>query len=362
MSTTKILARVVHTLNSLALPIASGLALLSCTTDDGSPPAGDTPAGDTSGATTNASETTAGPSASITTEGSGSTAPADTTDADDTQATQSASGSSSESTGVPLDPGPDFRERGPFAVSTTAGQHTTGGCNQPYDVFTPDGVATPPVVILAHGFQGNRASMVGWADHWASWGLVVVTPDLCHATILDADHAQNGADLVALAEHLGDGPVAFAGYSAGGLAAVLATAARPTTPVLVALDMVDSGGLGAAVAADIVAPALDLTAETAMCNSSSNGVPVFSAMNDHQIVRLVEADHCDFQNPGDSFCGLCAAPNDAVDPETIAATIRGMSAAALLWKLDVDATGAQWWTAGGPYFDALFTDGLVVAL
>lgn len=338
------------------LVITFSLAVASCTASDDS--------GQGTGATTSTDSTGSSSAAPVDT---GTTAPADTTtlettNAETSTATTTGDSTSDESTGVPTEPGPDFRERGPFVVTTTPGQHMTGGCNQAYDVFTPDGAASPPTVILAHGFQGNRASMVGWADHWASWGVVVVTPNLCHATIVDADHAQNGEDLVALADHLGGGAIAFAGYSAGGLAAVLATAARPTTPVLLGLDMVDSDGLGAAVAASIGVPALDLTAETAMCNSSSNGVPVFGAMNDHAIMRLVEADHCDFQSPGDGFCGLCASPNDVVDPETVAATIRGMSTAALLWKLDLDATGAQWWTVGGPYFDALFTDGLVIAL
>lgn len=338
-----------------SLCTASLLALACGTTDE--PPA----TGETGSSTTVGTSTGDGPSTgttvadATTTENGESSAAATTTDAPGET-------TSSETTGVPTDPGPDFRERGPFVVVTSAGEHTTAGCDQAYDVFSPEGASAPPVVILAHGFQGSRASMAGWAEHWASWGLEVVTPDLCHATIVDTDHAQNGADLVALAEHLGDGSIAIAGYSAGGLAAVIAAAARPSTPVLLGLDMVDSGGLGAQAAPQVVSPALDLTAETAMCNASSNGIPVFGAMNDASIVRLVEADHCDFQSPPDGFCSLCAAPNDAVDPDTIAATIRGMSAAALLWHTGVDATGAQWWTPGGPYFDALFVDGLVVAL
>lgn len=334
------------------------LLFAACAADDDAPASG--------GASTTGSTTADAASTTTTTAGvEATTAAADASGESTAVATSEAPGDTTTTettTGVPTEPGPDFREPGPYVVTTTSGEHTTAGCTQRYDVFTPDGPAAPPVVILAHGFQGNRASMAGWAEHWASWGLVVVTPDLCHATIIDVDHAQNGADLDALAEHLGGGSIALAGYSAGGLAAVVAAAARPTTPVLLGLDMVDSGGLGAQAAPAVAGPALDLTAETAMCNSSSNGIPVFAAMQDASVVRLVEADHCDFQSPPDGFCNLCAAPNDAVDPATIAATIRGMSAAALLWHLGVDATGAQWWTPGGPYFDALFGDGLIVAL
>jgi pimeloyl-ACP methyl ester carboxylesterase len=228
-----------------------------------------------------------------------------------------------------------------------------------YTITSPADIPDAPTVILAHGFQGNRGSMVDWATHYASWGLVVVTPDLCHATIIDADHAQNGADLVALAAHLELAAPIYAGYSAGGLAAVLAAAQDPNALALVGLDMVDSDGLGAAVAASIGVPAHDVTAEPAMCNSTANGVPVFAAIPEAQTLRIVEADHCDFQSPPDAFCGLCSAPNDAQDPADIAATIRGLTTAALLWRSGVDASGEEWWTPGNAWFDMLVGDGSV---
>jgi pimeloyl-ACP methyl ester carboxylesterase len=226
-----------------------------------------------------------------------------------------------------------------------------------YTITAPDDVADAPTVILAHGFQGNRASMADWAAHYASWGLVVVTPDLCHATIIDPDHAQNGVDLVALADHLELAAPIYAGYSAGGLSAVLAAAQDPDALALVGLDMVDSGGLGADVAASIAIPAHDVTAEPAMCNSTANGVPVFGAIPDGATLRIVEADHCDFQSPPDAFCGLCSAPNPGFTDEQIAASIRGLTTAALLWRSGLDESGAQWWTPGAPWFDMLVEAG-----
>lgn len=339
--------------------------LLACPASDDD---GDTAAGTTTSMGTGSTapeDTSAGPSTTPGDPTTASSSPADSSSGDPSTASSdpSTTDAGSEGTTGLGEPGPDLREPGPHGVETDGGSvQVGGGCNMQYDVFTPVDVADAPTVILAHGFQGNRASMAGWAEHWASWGLRVVTPNLCHATIIDTDHAQNGADLALLAEHLDAGPIALAGYSAGGLAAVVAAAARPDTPVLLGLDMVDAGGLGADAAPGVTAPAHDITSETAMCNSSSNGVPVFAAIDGSNTVRIVDADHCDFQNPGDNLCGLCSAANDVNTPEAIQAAIYGLTTAALLWRLDVDGTGAQWWTAGGTYYDELFVAGLLTQL
>jgi len=277
----------------------------------------------------------------------------------DTSGTDSGVGESTADGGTtaPVEPGPDLRELGPHPTTTTEDSFAADGCTMGYTVTSPTDVADAPTVILAHGFQGNRASMADWAAHYASWGLVVVTPDLCHATILDSDHAQNGIDLVALADHLQLAAPIYAGYSAGGLAAVLAAAQDPEALALVGLDMVDSGGLGAAVAASIAVPAHDVTAEPAMCNSTANGVPVFAAIPDAQTVRIVEADHCDFQSPPDGFCSLCSGPNPTHTDEDIAAAIRGLTTAALVWRSGLDESGGQWWTPGNMWFDMLVESG-----
>ncbi len=296
-----------------------------------------------------------------------SAADPDTTSAATTSAATTGADASTESTGAdtttgPVEPGPDLRELGPHPTSTSDDSFDADGCAMGYTITSPTDAPRAPTVILAHGFQGNRASMADWAAHYASWGLVVVTPDLCHSTILDPDHAQNGVDLVALADHLGLASPIYAGYSAGGLAAVLAAAQDPEALALVGLDMVDSGGLGAGVAASIAVPAHDVTAEPAMCNSTANGVPVFAEIPDATTMRVVEADHCDFQSPPDAFCGLCSAPNPTFTDEDIAASIRGLTTAALLWRSGVDESGAQWWTPGSPWFDMLVASGAAIQL
>jgi len=260
------------------------------------------------------------------------------------------------------EPGPDFREAGPFATETsTASASLPSGCSMNYDRYTPVDADAPPTVILAHGFQGSRATMAVWAEHLAGWGLEVIAPDLCHATIFDADHAANGGDLVALAAQLGVATPAYAGYSAGGLAAVLAAAQDGTTRALLGLDMVDSGGLGMSAAPAIVAPAFDLIGDPSMCNESNNGHAVFNATADPRVLAVVAADHCDFQSPADALCGgLCGGGGaGAIDDATIASTVVGMSTAFLLWRSGLDDTGAQWLAPSGHWYGVLSDAGFV---
>lgn len=308
---------------------------LTSDTSSGEPPAG-------------TGSTSEGP-----TSGPSSGEPADTTAGEETTA-------SSESTGTPDEPGPDLREVGPYAVETDSGNASLPGCQMGYDVRTPAGLPDAPVVVLAHGFQGNRASMAGWADHWASWGVRVVTPDLCHASIIDTDHAQNGADLNALVAELAIGPVVYAGHSAGGLAAVVAAAGDDTTVALLGLDMVDNMDLGVDSAPSVSAPAFDLVGEPSQCNTTNNGLTVFGAMPQGRALRVADADHCDFQNPADFLCGITCAPNNGqFDDATIMATVHGLSTAVVLWQTGVDATGAQWWNAGEHWYDILLGLGIL---
>jgi len=287
-------------------------------------------------------------------------------DADDTAGTTDGEGTttdsgegSSDSSGNPIEPGPDLRLTGPLSVDTTSDTVMLPGCSMAYDLRVPAGMADAPAVVLAHGFQGNRGTMAGWAEHWASWGVRVITPNLCHATILDTDHPQNGDDLRALVDALALGPVIYAGYSAGGLAAVLAAAEDDQAVALVGLDMVDADGLGAAAAAGVIAPTFGVIGEPSQCNTTNNGLGVLQSAGG-QVLRVTEADHCDFQSPADFLCGLtCTGTNAQFDEAAIAAAVRGLTTAAVVWQAGLEPTGVQWWTPGQPYFEELSAAGIV---
>jgi hypothetical protein len=117
--------------------------------------------------------------------------------------------------------------------------------------------------------------MRGWAAHLSSHGVATAVVSLCNSTPFAGRHDRNAVDLRALADLLqpADGRVLYAGFSAGGLAALLAAADDPRTVAYLGLDAVDSGGL-AARSTGLAAPALFLLAEAGACNAEGNMVPV----------------------------------------------------------------------------------------
>mgnify|MGYP001195338108 CR=1 FL=1 len=110
-----------------------------------------------------------------------------------------------------------------------------------YSMHTPIGLQNPPVVVLGHGFARGPDTMYGWADHLASWGVVVLLPTLCHYNVFTGvDHEMNGKNMVELAEHYTQEPVVYAGHSAGGLAAIIAASIDETALGVLGLDATDT--------------------------------------------------------------------------------------------------------------------------
>ena len=88
------------------------------------------------------------------------------------------------------------------------------------------------------------ATKNGWPDlarHIATWGLDVATLDFRHSRLWAGHHDQNAADMVALVRHLNAKRVIYAGFSAGGLSALLAAASDPASIGYLGLDTVDDG-------------------------------------------------------------------------------------------------------------------------
>lgn len=259
-------------------------------------------------------------------------------------------------------PAPDLRGDGPFTVTIGSGTSSANGCDLAYDTFTPkDPPAADTVVILTHGFARDKAQMAGWASHIAAWGVLVVTPNPCHLSPMDTDHAQNAADLRALADHLGAPKVIYAGHSAGGLASLLATAADPHAIAMLGLDGVDASDLGAAAAPDIAVPIAGLVAEPSSCNSDNNGLVWWSTAADGRAIRVANTDHCDFENPTDALCtAFCGGP--AADDPAIPGVVAALSTGWIRARAGIDADGDAWWTTGGAWHDQLVADGAIADL
>lgn len=187
----------------------------------------------------------------------------------------------------------DYSQPGTFSVSTSSRTVSTS-CAMSVTLYEPAG-GSERLVVLAHGFARSPTNVSGWAEHWASHGVTVATPSLCHAMPWDADHVQNGADLADLAASMSYEEIVYAGHSAGGLASLLAAAQDARATAWVGLDPTDADGLGAAVSVSI--PTTAILGEPSDCNGSGNGVDLAD-----DTTQISGADHCDFESPTDALC------------------------------------------------------------
>ncbi|MFK7929962.1 MAG: alpha/beta hydrolase [Myxococcota bacterium] len=239
-----------------------------------------------------------------------------------------------------------FTESGDASASTDTGSLAIDGrCTLNWTRYRPDGEPGEVLVILVHGFSRSQAQMAGWATHMATWGAEVVTPDMCFLRAFSTDHPANGAHVAALAEEMSDGrPVVLAGYSAGGLAAVLGASQTDNVGVLL-LDPVDNNDLGANAMGSIPSPVGGLFADASRCNADSNGIAMAGLASDSRLWRLDGANHCHFESPTDRVCQTLCGQVEAGDAP-MTETIQGLAAAFVSWRGGLDASGEEWWTEG----------------
>jgi pimeloyl-ACP methyl ester carboxylesterase len=227
---------------------------------------------------------------------------------------------------------------GPFTWSVEAGTLRSGtGCTVAYQVLEPvDPAAT--TVVWTHGFLRDGASMRGWGELAASHGLRSVVVSTCASSPFGGRHDRNAADLRAVANAVAgpDAPVLYAGFSAGGLASLLAAADDPRAVGVLGLDAVDSGGL-AERAMGLAVPALFLAGEPSSCNAQGNLLPVVEGLAAARVVPVPYATHGDFELPHDPLVDrLCGRAEPAEAREALRAAIRGL---AIGWLLERAAAG-----------------------
>jgi pimeloyl-ACP methyl ester carboxylesterase len=251
-------------------------------------------------------------------------------------------------TRVTGDPGlpsidPALAARGPYVAAVETGRlRSAFGCTLSYEVHRPAEATERTTVVLAHGFLRSLATMRGWAEHLASHGVSTAVVSFCNSTPFDGRHDRNAVDLRALADAVRSpaGGVLYAGFSAGGLAALLAAVSDPGAVGLLALDAVDSGGGGrpdpgraglAAGATRLAVPALFLAAEPSSCNATGNMLPVAARIASAEVVRIANATHCHFEDPYAPVCErLCGRVEPPETAEAIRAAIRGLATAWVL--------------------------------
>lgn len=205
----------------------------------------------------------------------------------------------------------------PMAGSLVSGS----GCRINTRLYRPERPRTKALVVLGHGFLREQGRMAGLAEALAVAGIPTVTLDFCNSRVWDGRHVQNGRDMRLVADKLGAQRVIYAGFSAGGLSALVAAWADPRAIGVVTLDLVDDRGLGEGLAHTLGAALVGLQGDPAPCNAQANGLAVFAASPKARLLPITGARHCDFESPTDwlceSVCGRADAEAEARRQEVI---------------------------------------------
>lgn len=183
----------------------------------------------------------------------------------------------------------------------------------PVELFYP---ASSPrgAVVLAHGFMRSRRNMGGHAAALARAGWLAIVPELPYRTS-SRDNARALVELIAQvrAGALGASidKIVLVGFSAGGLATLLA-ASSPGVVGYIGLDPFDRpGGEGLAAARTLSTPAVLLRGPAAFCNAYRISEPWSAALPALVEERSIEhASHCDFESPSDRWCTVFCGVTD----------------------------------------------------
>ena len=265
-----------------------------------------------------------------------------------------------------------YSEQGQFEVlSETSSIVANNGEPLEYSMFLPVGSDNLTYIILSHGFSRNKSVMAGLANHFASWGLNVITVDLLHASIFDNDPLQDANDLNLIAHQIcGDVPIIYAGQSAGGMRSIVAAYQDTNAIAVLGLDLVDAsnpswsdGYLALTTAANISIPVWGLHGEASSCNANDNGLSVFTQAASGNAIRVTNADHCDFELPTNILCTLlCQESSGDFTDQEIQNIILNLSTGFLLYHSEVSTSSIQLWYPGNEYYDSQISIGAIEQL
>ena len=262
---------------------------------------------------------------------------------------------------IPTMIGPDFRVRGNRSYSASDGQiESSSGCKVTYTYFKPAKRENGVLIVIGHGFMRSKKRMIRLAEHLASWGMPVATVTFCNSKLWAGNHDLNGADMVAVSQKVNHTQNIYIGFSAGGLAAMLAANLDENTLAFFGLDMVDHIGEGQNIASRMTIPLYGLIATKSICNAYNNGLEVYEKSPHSTVMRVVDASHCHFEFPVDNKCSFfCGKGEKQFSRETIQKTILGLTTAYLLWQSGIDPRGETYWSDNDKNFQSLIDAGYI---
>ncbi len=257
----------------------------------------------------------------------------------------------------------DYGQPGIYSVTISTSTASVTNCaSMSYDIYTPEVIENNTVIVLGHGFARGSDVMAGWAEHISSWGIKVLLPTLCHYNILfGVDHEMNGQNMKELAEIHGATSTVYAGHSAGGLAALIATSQDNNAIGVLGLDTTDTQDIpgvddfiGRDYAPRIESKSFSIFGESSSCNGSNNGIILFQMISGARIIKIKDADHCDFENPTDSICEMSCETSSAVfTDDQIRLVIKTLGTSALMGMINNEDV----WSSD--YLEELILEGLV---
>ncbi len=250
----------------------------------------------------------------------------------------------------------DFSQPGKESVSSKEKEFAGASCNMKYDIYTPVNKINAPSIIISHGFARSKKQFANTAAHLSSYGFTVYAPNACSVT----DHQKVGEDLAKLAEFIG-GKIVFVGHSAGGLRSLIAGSIYSQTSAVFGLDLVDKDEAGVKVASNFNKPLYGVFGEPSSCNSESNGTAVYQAAIDSRLIKIVDANHCSFENPSDNIClSMCKNEPSGFSEEILTKRILGFTTAFILWHSAINEKGEEYWNEFGSIYNEMLDSGAIV--
>ncbi len=166
-----------------------------------------------------------------------------------------------EDAGPGADAGPpvvsDPGEAGTHTATTSSASVTLGSHTIPLTLYVPDGAGPFPVIVFTHGFMLSPSLYDSYGLHLASWGYVVVMPELPGSMFNNTVHRELKELLRSLLDWLDtEGPatggvfggranpalLGLAGHSMGGKISLLVSTEDTRPMAVFGVDPVDAAG------------------------------------------------------------------------------------------------------------------------